>query len=212
MASFYGTVRRTAYNLWRGSHYLTYRDSEHFCGGHCVLRLAMRQRTSSDPQLEARAVYAYLASEEQTDAVLRAMSWDSKSVVRKSRDDPPPDAPFTIPAKFVRISIAQVQQWINVFDGLPTSLQVFSQEDDGLPICSLRIETDYVSNAFERVWQVLPGEQSELLSAWREVWREMGNILQGAPSLTDIEESFPRVEGRPEVYDLQAYEPLLALP
>ncbi|HEU5376802.1 MAG TPA: hypothetical protein VFV38_15305, partial [Ktedonobacteraceae bacterium] len=83
---------------------------------------------------------------------------------------------------------------------------------DGLPICSLRIETDYVSNAFERVWQVLPGEQSELLRAWREVWHEMGDVLQGAPSLTDIEESFPSVEGRPEVYDLQAYEPLLALP
>jgi hypothetical protein len=189
-----------------------YRDDEHFCGGHCVLRLAMRQRTSSDPYLEARAVYAYLDREEQPDAILRAMSWDSKSVVRKSRDDPPPDAPFTIPAKFVRVPIAQVRQWIKVFDGLPMSLQVFPLEDDSTPICSLRVETNYVSNAFEKVWQVLPGEQSEFLRAWQEVWHEMGNILQASLSLTNVAESFPHIEGKPERYDLQAYKPVLTLP
>lgn len=212
MASFYGTVRKAAYALWHGPDYLNDRDDPTLYGGHCTLRLAMRQGTTTHPHLEVRAVYAHLEREGQPDAILRAMSWDSKSVVRKSRDDPPPDAPFTIPVKFVRVPLAQVWQWVRAFDGLQMSLQVFPLEDDGLPICSLRVETDYVSNAFEKVWQVFPGEQSELLNAWRQVWQEMGQILQASPSLTGIEESFPHVEGRTEVYDLQGYEPLLTLP
>ncbi|HEU5381739.1 MAG TPA: hypothetical protein VFV38_40480, partial [Ktedonobacteraceae bacterium] len=119
--SFYGQVRKTAYDLWDGPYYLEHQDDSDFLkGGFCLLRLALRLRTSGDPHLEARSAYGYLAREGYSDAVLRAMSWDSKSVVRKSRDDPPPDAPFTIPAKFVRVSIAQVRQWINVFDGLQT--------------------------------------------------------------------------------------------
>ena len=210
--SFSGRVRRTAYDLWRGPNYLRNQGRVNFWGGYCVLRLALRQRTSGDPQIEARAVYASFADETQPDAILRAMSWDSKTVVQKSRDDPPENTPFTIPAKFVQVPIAQVRQWVKTFDGLQTSLQIFPQQDDGLPICSLRIETDYVYNAFEKIWQVLPGEQSELLRAWQKVWHEMGNILQAFPALTDIEESFPHVEGKPEVYDFQAYEPLLTLP
>lgn len=209
--SFYGRVRSTAYELWRGSDRLANREDDNFCGGYRILRLALRQGTSSDPQIEARAAYAYLASETPPDAILRAMFWDSKTVVRKSRDDPPADTPFTIPAKFVQIPITQVRQWVQKFDGLQTSLQVVSQEDDSLPICSLRIETNYVDNVFEKVWRVLPGERDALTRLWLEVWHEMGHILQTYPAITGIEESFPCVEGRPEVYDFQAYEPSLTL-
>jgi hypothetical protein len=74
-----------------------------------------------------------------------------------------------------------------------------------------RTFADYVFNAFERVWQVLPGEQSELLRAWREVWHEMGNVLQMGAAITNIDESFPCMESEPEIYDFQAYRPLLTL-
>lgn len=210
--SFYGQVRTTAYNLWHGSDYLIKQDESNYCGGHCILRLALRQRDSTHPLLEARAVYAYLAHETQPDAILRAMSWDSKTVVSKSRDDPPADTPFTIPAKFVQVPITQVRQWVQTFAGLQTSLQIVSLPDDSLPICSLRIETNYIDNAFEKVWQVLPGERDELTRIWLEVWHKMGKMLQTCPAITSVQESFPCIEGKPEVYDFQAYEPLLTLP
>jgi hypothetical protein len=168
-----------------------------------------------NPQIEARAVYAYYDSfvgEAQSDAVLRAVYWDSKTVVSKSRDDPPADTPFTIPAKFVQVPITQVRQWVQAFDSLQTSLQVVSRPDDSLPICSLRIETNYVDNVFEKVWQVLPGERDELTRVWLHIWHEMGKALHVCPIITDITESFPHIEGKPEAYDFQAYEPSLTLP
>lgn len=207
--SFYGRVRRTAYELWRGPDYLQKLDDETFGGGPCLLRLALRRRTSMDPQIEARAIYATLADEVQVNAVLRAVYWDSKSVVHVDRHNPPEDAPFQIPAKFVRVPIIQVHQWIKRFDGLQTSLRAFPLQEDSLPICSLRIEVDSVYSVFEKAWQVLPGVQDDLTGVWQEVWSEMGKVLQASPCVRGIEESFPCIQGKPEAYDLQAYEPLL---
>jgi hypothetical protein len=59
----------------------------------------------------------------------------------------------------------------------------------------------------------LPGEQQELTRVWLDVWNKMGALLRTSLSITDpIEESFLSVEGKPEHYDLQAYEPSLTLP
>ena len=208
--SFYGRVRMTAFQLWRGPSYVVKPGEDPF-GGFCLLRLALRQETSGNPRIEARAVYASFTDEEASDAILRAMSWESKLVIRKKRDDTPEDAPFTIPATFVRVPLPQVQQWVKRFDGFQLSLQLLPRKEYDLPICSLRIETDYVSNAFEQTWQVLPGNQDELTRAWLEIWHEMGVALQTHQAITGVEESFPCVEGKPEVYDLQGYQPLLTL-
>jgi len=209
--SFYERERATAYNLWRGPRSLNSQGDREFCGGPCVLRLGLRQGTSSTPQIEARAAYASFYSEELPDAIVRAMSWESKSMKRNSRGEMLEHPPFTIPAKFVQVPLGTVQQWVRKFDSIQTTLQLTPHEADSLPICSLRIETNSVYNAFEKVWQVSPDEQSELLRAWLEVWHEMGIALQTYPAMTDVEESFPCVEGRPEVYDLQSYQPLLTL-
>ncbi len=209
--SRYGRERLTAYALWRGPDFVRIRADGDLSGGHCVLRLALRQGNSSHPQIEGRAAFASFHYEEQPDAIVRAMSWEKRLGVRTNRTDPLSETPFTIPAKFVRVPIALVRQWVKRFDGMQTTLQLTPQEDDSLPICSLRIEADYVYNAFEKVWQVIPGDSSEPLRAWLEVWHDMGMALQTQQALTDVEESFPCVEGRPEVYDLQAYEPWLTL-
>ncbi len=209
--SFYGRVRMTAFQLWRGPSYVV-KDGEDPFGGFCLLRLALQQGTSTNPQIEARAVYASWADDETSDAILRAMSWESKLEIKKKRDETPEDTPFTIPATFVRVPIPQVRQWVKRFDGLYISLQLLPRIEYELPTCSLRIETNSASNAFEIVWPVGTGEQSELLRAWQEIWHEMGVALQRHQTITGVEESFPCVEGRPEVYDLQGYKPLLTLP
>ncbi len=208
--SFYGRVRMTAFQLWRGPSYVVKHGEDPF-GGFCLLRLALQQGTATNPRIEARAAYASWADEETSDAILRAMSWESKLEIKKKRDGTPEDAPFTIPAKFVRVPIPQVRQWVKGFNGLYISLQLLPRIEYELPTCSLRIETNSASNAFEMVWPVHADEPSELLRAWKDVWHEMGMALQTHQTVTDVEESFPCVEGKPEVYDLQGYKPLLTL-
>ncbi len=206
--SYYGQVRRTAYALWRGPHYLRNRNDTNFLGGSCVLRLAMRQRTSTEPQIEARAVYASLKDEAQSDAVLRAVYWDSRTVIHNSS---PEATPIKIPARFVQTSIIQAKQWIKMFDGFQTTLRVFPQTDDTLTICSLRIETDSVYRVFEKVWQVTQGEYDELNRLWQVIWQQMGQALQTLPTIAVPEETFPRVDGDPSAYDFQAYSPTLKI-
>lgn len=214
--SYYGRVRRTAFALWRGPDYVQNGGDEMtVISGHCLFRLALRKESAETPQtqIEARAVYGnLLADEAQSHAILRAVYWDSQTVIRNNRHDPPETASFKIPARFVRIPITQARQWVKSFDGLQTSVQVFPLQDDSLPICSLRIETDPVYSGFEKIWQVMPGERNELIHAWQKIWLEMGDVLQTSPTISGIEESFPCGEGKAEVYDFQAYEPLLNLP
>lgn len=211
-SSFYGQVRRTAYALWTGSDYLHNQSNSNPLGGDCLLRLAIQKRNSVNPQIEARAVYAYYDSfvgETESDAVLRAVYWDSQTVVRTSSLEV---TPIQIPARFVQVPIIQVRQWIGTFDGIQTPIQVFPLSDDNLPICSLRVEVDYLHSVLEKIWQVIPNEQNELTRVWLDIWHQMGKALQVCPIITDITESFPHIEGKPEAYDFQAYEPLLTLP
>jgi len=209
-STFYGHVRRTAYELWRGPDYVLTPDEDNPVGGLCILRLALRKGTSMKPLIESRAVYTSLTDDTQHGAILRAVYWDSQTV---KRDSPPETTPIRIPAKFVQVPVERVRQWISAFDNLPTSLRVSRQQDDSLPICSLRIEIDPVDSVFEKVWRVIQNEDIELNHTWQDIWQEMNLALQTCPSITEMEEDFPCVKSQPDdVYDLQAYKPSLDLP
>lgn len=206
--NFYNRVRRTAYELWRGSNYVLTSDENDPVGGLCILRLALRKGTSMKPLIESRAVYASLTDETQGDAILRAIYWDSQSVKR----DSPPNTPVKVSAKFVKVSSTQVVQWIRMFDDLSTSLRSAVEQDDSLPICSLRIEINSVGDVFERVWPVVQDEDVELNRAWQKIWQKMKLALQTSPNVTDVKEKFPCVEPEPDAYDFQTYKPSLDLP
>ena len=203
-------ARRTAFGLWYGPDYMLAQDENDPWNGFCVLRLALRQNTERRRvRIESRAAYAYLAHEEQREAVLRAVFWDNQITVGKSRDD---TSPIKIPAKFVTIPVTQVQQWLHTFDGVSTSIRAFDRDDETLPVCSLRVETNDTNCVFEKVWQVVEGEESELNRVWQETWRQMGQSLQTAPIITGLEEFFPCVKVEPDSYDLEGYTPTLHLP
>ncbi len=208
-SSYHGRARRAAFELWRGPDYMRNQDDDHPWSGLCVLRLAMRQDTEKQIMIEARAAYTYLAHEDQQNAILRAVYWDSQTTVGKSRDD---TSPIKIPARFVQIPVSLVQQWLRAFDTVQTSIRMFAHADDSLPICSLRVETESVNCAFEKVWQVVEGEDSELNRLWQDTWQQMGQSLQTAPSVAGLEESFHCVKVEPDSYDFQAYTPSLRLP
>jgi hypothetical protein len=208
--TFYGYVRRTAYDLWRGPDYISDPDENSLLSGSCVLRLAIRKGETAKPMIEARAVYTILHPDGPQDAILRAVYWDSKTVAHSSnRYD---STPFKIPAKFVQIPLTLLQPWISSLENLQTSIQTSSHEDDSLPICTLRVETEAVSSVFEKTWQVVEGENSELNRIWQGIWQQMGLALATAPIITGLEESFPCIKPEIDVYDLQAYKPSLDLP
>ncbi|HEU5382701.1 MAG TPA: hypothetical protein VFV38_45425 [Ktedonobacteraceae bacterium] len=202
----YGRVRRLAYDLWRGPEYATRQNENDLSGGRCLLHLAIRQGITAKPQLEARSVYS---SFEPEDAILRAIYWDSRAAAQNSVLD---DQQIKIPAKFVSVPFARVQQWVDAFANLQNVLDISPQQDDSLPICSLRVEIDPVYCLFEKVWQVRPGEVNELQRAWQTIWQQMGLVLQASPVITDVEEHFRCVEGKTDAYDFQAYHPSLTLP
>ena len=114
----------------------------------------MRKGISIKPLIEARAVYTILG-DEKDDAVIRAVYWDSHTFIRNL---PPEETVTRIPVKFVRISDEQLQHWLEAFAGIQTSIQISAHEDISLPICSLRVETSAVDCSFEKVWQVVQGE------------------------------------------------------
>jgi hypothetical protein len=201
-------VRRTAYDLWRGPNYVQKQDDNNPIGGYCVLRLALRKGISIKPLIEARAVYAILGDENE-DAVIRAVYWDSHTFIRNL---PPEKTVTRIPVKFVQIPADQLRNWLEAFAGIHTPIQISAHEDPGLPICSLRVETSAVDCSSERVWQVVPGEDKELNRVWQQVWQEMGLALQTAPVIADVEESFPNTRIEPDSYDFQCYQPSLSLP
>ncbi len=211
--SFYGHVHSTAFDLWDGPDYVEKRkkgNEDDFLGGGRVLRLAIRKGEAAMPMIESRAVYAYLNPDESQDTLLRGMYWDNTAISYRTRDTSI-DTPFTIAVKFVRLPLALLQQWIHSLENIPTTIQTTSWEDDTLQICTLRVETDGVSSVFEKTWQVVEGENVELNRAWQDIWRQMEQILQTSPTLTNIEESFPCIEIQPDVYDSHAYQPTLNL-
>ncbi len=212
--SFYGHVHSTAFDLWNGPDYVEKRkkgNEDDFLGGGRVLRLAIRKGEAAMPLIESRAVYAYLNPDESQDILLRGMYWDNTAISYRTRDTPL-DTPFKIAVKFVRLPLALLQQWLHSLENLSTAIQTTSRADDTLPICSLRVEIDGVSSVFEKTWQVVEGENTELNRVWQDIWRQMEQILQTSTSLTNIEESFPCIEVKPDVYDLHAYQPSLNLP
>ena len=104
--SYHGRARRTATMLLEDPSYMRNRDDEHPWSGLCILRLARQQDTAMQTIIEARAVYAYLAHEDQQNAILRVVSWDCQLLVGKSRED---TSSIKIPARFVQIPLSLVQ-------------------------------------------------------------------------------------------------------
>src|SRR5579875_1549600 len=75
----YGQARRAAYALWRGPDFAQQQSQTEALGGNRVLSLAIRKGSSLAPLLESRSVYGSLVSDRSSDAILRAVSWNSQT-------------------------------------------------------------------------------------------------------------------------------------
>lgn len=209
----YGEMRGQALSIWRGPGALqTPAQDGTNDYGWSVLNLAA---LFDDPLLlESRIVYAHLFDTEQQSAVLRAVAWDDRVAIRALRAlralrDQGQTAPLTMPVRFVRLPLAQLEQWLAAFKDLAITADQTVVEDTTLPIRRLRIEWEYTSCVIEKVWKGEAPEHAELLKVWTAVWQEMGEALRSASPLPldEVTELFDTEQPDTSVYRPQEYTP-----
>jgi hypothetical protein len=201
----FSNVRIQAEAIWRGPKNLVIRDpaSEPFYGWP---HLCLEAKMSGTDRVEARSIYANLFDVSQPFAILRAVYWDgvsTRTAFRKSIKS------FTLklPARFVKIPIRKLKIWLSEFDGVNVALSGIDESNDDVEIIRrLRIEYDYMSCVFEKVWQIQDKNHSILNQKWQKLWTQTTKALVIEPLVTNFDEDFwfvlPKVK-----YDYKTYKP-----
>jgi hypothetical protein len=93
------------------------------------------------------------------------------------------------------------------FKDVPTFAEQTTIDDTELPIRQVRVEWEYTSCVFEKVWQSPDPQHAPLVAAWSHVWADMGEALDALPQLDpqEIEETY---EDTPQsgLYDTKSYD------
>jgi len=200
----YGTVRVRAQAVLHGPANITVRQ---LCGegfyGWPVLTL--EAQASQADKVESRIVYANPFNEGQHVAVLRSVYWDGEAA-RKAYREQGQRLKLSMPARFVQIPADQVREWVSQFDGVGIVINDAVGESGTVDIRRLRIERDYKSSVFEKIWQMQDADHALLNRRWGHVWQHMTDALESKPLIPDPDEDFWL--GRPWfVYDMQGYQP-----
>lgn len=200
----FGTVRVRALAILHGPADITLQQSsaEGFYGWPLLNLEAQEGRKD---RIESRIVYANLFDEEQATAVLRSVFWDGEAArtVYRQREQP---FRLSLPARFVLVSVQQAREWLSQFDNASTVINDAIGEEDTVIIRRLRIERDYKSTVFEKVWQAQDKSHETLNQRWDQVWSYMTESLQTGPLISDADEDFwlARPWGR---YDMKGWQP-----
>ncbi len=167
--------------------------------------LTLELKSAQGDYIECRSVYANLFNKSQKSAILRATSWDGNSARADFYRDPN-RFKLQLPARFVEIPIRRLRSWLACFDGIQIELKNIHEVNEEESIRRLRIERDYKSQTFEKMWQLRNSDNTELRSAWDNVWFQMTKSLLTAPRVENLAEGFWFV--MPEIrYDFQKFTP-----
>ena len=201
------TNRIRALGAWRGPWSITLRDeSGGLLRGWQVLSLAVRTARTHRIIVESRSVYANLADERETLAVLRAVYWNqAEAMAANASRHANRDA---VSARFVRVPTSRVQAWIAPLVGQRVPMVEPWRQDDSSPIRSIRIDLNWISHIFEKSWQSTDEPHMNLNQIWLDIWDDMSASLTTDDQITDIaliEEAFRDMEGVP-VYEIGDYE------
>lgn len=200
-------LREQALRLWEGapSIALDDLDGEPFYGWN-VLSLAAR--FDYPFRLESRIAYANLFDEEQPGAIVRAVTWDSR-VTHRAISELRQHAPLVVPARFVRVPVESVREWLAVFKDLTITMEQTLVEDTTVPIRRVRLEWEYTSCVWEKIWQDPGPQHATLVAAWTAAWERMGDALRTHPQLeaATINEDFDVTMPDRSVYDASGYDP-----
>ena len=199
------TIRTEARAIWQGpiGIHMEYPDGELFYGWRT---LSLEIRPQRADRLESRSVYANLFSEEQRFAVLRAAYWDGEAARKAIREG----IKFkgAMPARFIQLPVEQLRGWLSEFNEVSVRVNEINEDDNVTAIRRLRIERNYASCIFEKVWQMQDANHVSLNLKWDRVWSEMTDVLSKSENISDLREDFWFV--KPTVrYNLDAYDPTL---
>lgn len=156
-------------------------------------------------RLEARSIYAHLYDETQSFAILRAVFLDWKST-REAFQEQGKKFQLILPARFVKLPMDRLKMWLSSFSNLKTSIDELCPTDSEMPIRRLRIERDYTTCIFEKVWQSENEDYATLNEKWDQVWEQMTESLATEPTIDYLSEDFwlNQVQAR---YDYAVYQP-----
>jgi hypothetical protein len=167
--------------------------------------LTVEVRDARTVRIESRSVYANLFDTSQKSAILRAVYWDGLSA-RKAFKEQTNNNRVVLPARFVVVSTQRLRTWLSQFHDLDIRVSTKYDADKTTDVRRLRIESNYVSQIFEKVWQRQDPQHTSLNERWNRVWRWMTESLHEESVIEGIIEDFWFVN--PEVhYDLRTYQP-----
>lgn len=196
------SIRKDALIMYRGPHSISFAVDEEKFWGWATLTLEVQ--TAKLDVIESRSVYANLFDEGQTLTVLRAAYWDGPSARQKLRKEHQYD--ILLPARFVQLKAERLRLWLSDLNGLNIQLHTAYEADGNTEIRKLRIELDYVTWVFERVWQLTDSGYALLNQRWNHVWNQMTQALMNEPVIQNFEEHFlfpvPKVR-----YNFSTYQP-----
>lgn len=186
------------------------KDEIPFLYGWAILSLTTT--TATLPAcIESRSVYADLTDDSQEFAILRAVYWDwaiarKATKAQKAANKQESKIKQNIPARFIKLPITQLVEWLSAFDNVSTSVDepcTYSKEG---PIRGLRVERDYTACIFEKVWQEDDTEHSLLKRQWNKIWQQMTEALINEPIVSRVQEDYWLINLEPN-YDFDAYKP-----
>lgn len=200
----FGSLSMNARAIWRGprSIVVNHLDGERFYGWP---NLVLETRDWKAVRVESRSVYANPFDKTQNWAILRAVYWDA-SKVRRELKTHPKMYELIMPARFVVVPVRRLKAWLAEFSDLSIRIPISYDVDKSASVKRVRIEQDYLSQVFEKVWQTQSTEHALLNERWNRVWKRMTKALVGQSIVKGIHEDFWFVS--PEVrYDLRTYQP-----
>jgi hypothetical protein len=170
--------------------------------------LSLETITATLPaRIESRSVYANLTDDTQPFAVLRAVYWNwdiaKKMIEEQQKED---IIRPTIPARFVKLQMIQLGEWLSVFNNISVTIDGSCVDDDEVPIRKLRIEQDYTSCIFEKVWQTQDVNHNPLNQKWDQVWQQMTEALKNGSHIFRLKEDYRLLKFEFN-YDFEVYQP-----
>jgi hypothetical protein len=205
LLSPYAKLRIQANAIWRGPKdiIIPALDGESFYGWST---LSLELRPEKVDHVESRVVYANLFDTSQKVAILRAVYWNgtaTKKEMAALKDEETFE--LILPARFVKLPVEICHTWLSEFDNINITVNTPKKDDEKLHIKRLRIERDYKSNIFEKIWQTQDETHFFLNQKWDAVWTQMTKALNEEPSVDDFSESFWFVN--PQVkYNFRSYQ------
>jgi hypothetical protein len=154
--------------------------------GWPVLSLGIRRLP--EDWLESRTVYANPFDKTQRWALLRAITWDrimTRQIIESEQEHA-----LRVPAKFVVVSQRHLDSWLQEFDGVNILVRTAAGLDYLGEVRRIRIELNYATSIFEKLWQTDDAEYTKLNMRWSGVWQNMTNVLRRKSAYMDFSENF----------------------